>query len=144
MSYNYCYIIIRNGKAVKEMYTDEIRENPDIRYKWTNQNYEALPFLRKPEPHEIPPQSDLVELLLQTFFYIEREDGIPTLKRTIPKPYNAPNEYETINVTKKSFKQKLLEQAEQKRELIEQLKLEIDALEKESQIINYLELESDE
>lgn len=143
MTYNYCYIIIRNGKAVKEIYTNDLfEEDPIIRYKWTEKNYEALPFLK--EPIDLPPHAEVVELALQTFFYIEREDGIPTLRESLLKPYNAPNEFETINAAKKYFKQDIADSINQKKELIKQLKSEIEKLEEEAKIINYLELETEE
>ena len=133
---------MRNGKAVKEIYTDNLNEEPiEIRFRWTNKNYEALPFLTKPTV--LPEQCQLKQVPLQSFFYIEFEDGIPSLQQTFPKPYGAPNEYETIRAAKKSTKQDLFDKVNQKKEQIIVLNREIEEVQNYMNIINYLELEDD-
>lgn len=139
MLYNFCYVIMRNGKAVKEVYAEEIESDKyEIRYKWTNNNYEALPFLN--EPDDLPSQSQLVSVPLQTFFYIDFEDDMPVLKQTVRKPYNAPNEYETIAAAKKNIKQQLTKEIEESKEKIISLESEINRLEKHVKVIDYLDL----
>lgn len=139
MLYNFCYVIMRNGKAVKEVYAEEIEKGQfEIRYKWTKNNYEALPFLN--EPDTIPPQSQLVSVALQTFFYIDFEDDMPVLKQTVPKPYNAPNEFETVAAAKKITKQEISSKIDLAKEKIIRLNSEIQKNEKYMKVIDYLDL----
>lgn len=129
---------MRNNKAVKEIYTENL-DDIVIRYKWTDKNYEALPFLTK--PIYMPESASLKHVVLHSFYYIEKEDGMPVLKQTVPKPYPRPYEYETINAAKKSYRSDLLLTIDEKQVLLEQTQKDIQGLTDELNIINYLELE---
>ena len=130
---------MRNGKAVKEVYAEDLENGEiEIRYRWTKNNYEALPFLKEPEI--VPEQCQIVSVPLQTFFYIDFEDDIPTLKQTEPKPYNAPNEYETVAAAKKYVKQELYDKINAAKEKIIKLNEIIVKTEKNMKVVDYLDL----
>lgn len=131
----YCFIIKRGQKAVKSIYLDDKSNPPVIKYQWTSNNYEALPFLTEPE--NIPHQGSLVSLRMQSFFRVDVEEGRLVLKQSIPKPYPAPGEFEIDVAAKKDCKQRMIEK-------VEQMKQEIIDLEKKIDIVDYLEVEYDD
>lgn len=139
MSYTYCYLIVKNGKAIKEIYSKNGSDK--ICYRWTTKNYEALPFLTIPDP--LPENAQPVSLFLQTFYYIEEEDGILTLKETLPKPYGRPNEFESIPAAKKEFKRNLVYNKELKQQSITDLENQIKHFEHLLAVVDFLELERD-
>lgn len=142
MLYNYCRIIVKGNRVVKEVYSDDIHnENHVIKFKWSDKNYEALPFLTDPvfPGHKI--KFRIVPLHI--FYYIIYKDNVPYLCETMPKPYPAPGEYETVFGAKKAAKRELKEKNTELNLKIAELKKTIEKNEKNYSIIDFLEPEED-
>lgn len=139
MLFNFCYIIMNRGKAVQAIYSEFEDGTGQLRYEWTLNPHEALYFIE--EPKELPPQSHVMQLPLYIFYHISFDMGFPKLKQSLPKPYKNENEFESIQVSKKTVKEELNTTILDHKDKLEKMKEKIDQLTQFYESIDWLQIE---